>query len=147
MANITSIPAARVPFIDGRTGLISREWYRFLLNLFTITGAGSPDSIVSEYTRTHTVSTVAVSTAMTDLVGIYVVSASGVTMTLPAASTANIGKIWSVWFKTTGTCTVNTAGADVIPLPSSAIATSVVMTQRGTCLDFQCVSATSWLMK
>jgi hypothetical protein len=39
--NITSIPAPRVPLIDERTGTISREWYRFFLNLFTLTGSGS----------------------------------------------------------------------------------------------------------
>ena len=39
--NITNIPAPRVPFIDDRTGLMSREWYRFFLNLFTLTGSGS----------------------------------------------------------------------------------------------------------
>jgi len=38
--NITNIPAPRVPFVDERTGLISREWYRFLLNLFVLTGSG-----------------------------------------------------------------------------------------------------------
>ena len=41
MLNITQIPALRVPFIDPSTGLISREWYRFLLNLFTLTGSGN----------------------------------------------------------------------------------------------------------
>lgn len=40
MPNITTIPAPRVPFMDMRTGLVSREWYRFLLNLFQLTGAG-----------------------------------------------------------------------------------------------------------
>lgn len=39
--NTTNIPAPRVPLIDDRTGLMSREWYRFLLNLFTLTGSGS----------------------------------------------------------------------------------------------------------
>jgi hypothetical protein len=39
--NITNIPAPRVEFIDPRTGLMSREWYRFFLNLFTLTGSGS----------------------------------------------------------------------------------------------------------
>jgi hypothetical protein len=29
----TSIPSSRVPFIDERTGLMSREWYRYLLAL------------------------------------------------------------------------------------------------------------------
>jgi len=39
--NTTNITAPRVPVIDPNTGLISREWYRFLLNLYTITGAGT----------------------------------------------------------------------------------------------------------
>jgi len=38
--NITNITPPRVPFIDQSTGLISRQWYRFLLNMFTITGNG-----------------------------------------------------------------------------------------------------------
>jgi hypothetical protein len=38
--NITNIPSNRVEFIDSRTGLISREWYRFFLNLFNLAGAG-----------------------------------------------------------------------------------------------------------
>ena len=41
MLNVTQIPALRVPFIDPNTNLISREWYRFLLNLFTLTGSGN----------------------------------------------------------------------------------------------------------
>ena len=43
MPNITNIPAARVEVIDQRTGLMSREWYRFFLNLFQLTGNGSTD--------------------------------------------------------------------------------------------------------
>lgn len=39
--NITNIPAPRVAFIDQRTGLMAREWYRFFLNLFQLTGAGT----------------------------------------------------------------------------------------------------------
>jgi hypothetical protein len=39
--NITTIPAPRVPFIDERTGLMAREWYRFFLNLFVLTGSGN----------------------------------------------------------------------------------------------------------
>lgn len=39
--NITQIPAPRVPLIDERSGLMSREWYRFFINLFALTGNGS----------------------------------------------------------------------------------------------------------
>ena len=45
MANITNIPAPRVPIIDERTGLISREWFRFFNNLFTLLGSGSTDDV------------------------------------------------------------------------------------------------------
>jgi len=38
--NITNIPSNRVDFIDPRTGLVSREWYRFFLNLFNLAGGG-----------------------------------------------------------------------------------------------------------
>lgn len=48
MPNITSIPAPRVPFIDDRTGLISREWYRFLINIFTLTGSGTSDLTIAD---------------------------------------------------------------------------------------------------
>lgn len=38
--DLTNITPPRVPLIDQRTGLISREWYRFFLNLFQLTGSG-----------------------------------------------------------------------------------------------------------
>lgn len=40
-SNLTQIPAPRVPVIDANTGLMSREWYRFFINLFDLTGEGS----------------------------------------------------------------------------------------------------------
>ena len=36
--NITKIPAPRVELVDARTGLISREWFRFFNNIYVITG-------------------------------------------------------------------------------------------------------------
>jgi len=39
--NVTTIPAPRTPLTDPATGLLSREWYRFFLNLFDLTGAGT----------------------------------------------------------------------------------------------------------
>ena len=40
-ANLTNITAPRVPLVDERTNLISREWYRFFLSLFQLTGSGT----------------------------------------------------------------------------------------------------------
>jgi hypothetical protein len=45
--NITQIPAPRVPFIDERTGLISREWFRFLNNQYVLTGGGTVEDEVA----------------------------------------------------------------------------------------------------
>lgn len=39
--NITKIPASRVGVLDPRTGLMTRDWYRFFFNLFTLTGGGN----------------------------------------------------------------------------------------------------------
>lgn len=39
--NITNIPAPRTPLVDPATGLLAREWYRFFLNLFVLTGSGT----------------------------------------------------------------------------------------------------------
>jgi hypothetical protein len=41
MLNITQIPAPRIPLIDERTGLLSRQWYRFFYNLYVLTGGGT----------------------------------------------------------------------------------------------------------
>lgn len=48
MPNITNIPAPRVPFIDERTGLVAREWYRYLFNLFGLTGSGNTEVTLSD---------------------------------------------------------------------------------------------------
>lgn len=39
--NITKIPSARVALIDPDTGLISREWFRFLNNIYVVSGGST----------------------------------------------------------------------------------------------------------
>ena len=46
--NITQIPASRVPLIDERTGLISREWFRFLNNQYQLTGGGTTATTIAD---------------------------------------------------------------------------------------------------
>jgi hypothetical protein len=59
MLNVTNIPAPRVDFIDPRTGLMSREWYRFFLNLYTLTGSGSSPSSLDDLQKSTDASTYA----------------------------------------------------------------------------------------
>jgi hypothetical protein len=44
---LTRIPASRVPITDAADGTVTREWYRYLFNLFTITGGGQANSAAS----------------------------------------------------------------------------------------------------
>ena len=46
--NITNITPPRVPLVEERTGLISREWYRFFLNLFFLTGSGQSNASLED---------------------------------------------------------------------------------------------------
>jgi hypothetical protein len=46
--NVTTIPAPRTPLTDPTTGLLSREWYRFFLNLFNLTGSGNNPTSLEE---------------------------------------------------------------------------------------------------
>lgn len=47
-ANLTNITPPRVPLIDERTGLITREWYRFFLTLFNLTGGGTNNTSLTD---------------------------------------------------------------------------------------------------
>ena len=54
MPNITQIPAPRVSLIDEKTGMISREWFRFLNNVYTIVGGENRGVILPENGGTGT---------------------------------------------------------------------------------------------
>ena len=54
MPNITQIPAPRVNIVDEKTGLISREWFRFLNNVYTIVGGENRGVILPENGGTGT---------------------------------------------------------------------------------------------
>jgi hypothetical protein len=41
MPNVTKIPSARVALVQEDTGLISREWFRFFNNIYTISGGAT----------------------------------------------------------------------------------------------------------
>ena len=42
-ANITNITPPRVQLVEPATGMINREWYRFFVNMFRLTGGGQND--------------------------------------------------------------------------------------------------------
>jgi hypothetical protein len=54
--NTTQIPAPRVPFLDERTGQISREWFRFLNNQYQLTGGGTTSTSIADLEITPSLS-------------------------------------------------------------------------------------------
>lgn len=48
MLNVTQITPPRVPFLDERSGMVSREWYRFFLNLYSLTGSGTSSASLED---------------------------------------------------------------------------------------------------
>lgn len=111
--NITNIPAPRVPFIDERTGTISREWYRFLFNIFGLTGGGTN---VTSLTDLQYAPATALINAVTNVTATSpVVSSGGTTpnISMPAATTSVNGYLTSTdWatFNNKVTSVTGTAG-------------------------------------
>ena len=106
--NITNIPAPRVPFIDERTGLMAREWYRFFLNMFVLTGSGSNPTTLDELQLAPPIQPIIGVTSVSG--SPPVVSSGGLTpvISMPAATTSVDGYLTSIdWntFNNKGTVT------------------------------------------
>jgi hypothetical protein len=84
--NVTNIPAPRVSFVDERTGLMSREWYRFFLNIFVLTGSGSNPTTLDELQLGPPVQPAGSVTGGT-VTNVSVVSANGFAGTVATATT------------------------------------------------------------
>lgn len=90
------------------------------------------------------ISTISTSTALGDDDKTSLVTVSGLTITLPAASAARVGFTWTIVFTTTGWMNIIRAGSDVIITADSATDTTVYVDDRGTSLSFRCTSVSTW---
>ncbi len=106
MPNITNIPAPRVPFIDERTGLISREWFRFLNNQFTLTGSGTTQITTADLELTP-----ALAATVEDAVPVLEseIQALKLLPRYPEPNVVNFGSFFST--QTQAATTINTAKA------------------------------------
>ncbi len=106
MPNITNIPAPRVPFIDERTGLISREWFRFLNNQFTLTGSGTTQITTADLELTP-----ALAATVEDAVPVLEseIQALKLMPRYPEPNVVNFGSFFST--QTQAATTINTATA------------------------------------
>lgn len=81
---------------------------------------------------------------MTDAGKAVYINASGITVTLPQATAARVGVIWTITFGVTGTATLVCTAGDSFPTPLVANETTVLFDTRGTSLDFRCISTNLW---
>ena len=147
--NITNIPAPRVPFIDERTGTISREWYRFLFNIFGLTGSGTN---VTSLTDLQYAPATVLATATGTVTGVTatspVVSSGGVApnISMPAATTSVNGYLTSTdWttFNNKGSGTV-TSVTGTAPVVSSGGATPAISMAAATTSVNGYLTSTDW---
>jgi hypothetical protein len=85
---------------------------------------------------------VAISSALTNLTRSVLVTATGTTQTLPAASAAIIGGTWTVSLGALGYVDITVTGADTFNLPTSD--TTIRLTSKGDSVSIRCTSATQW---
>ena len=79
---------------------------------------------------------------LTDSAGTIVVMSSGAVVTLPPASTARIGKRWTIILGIAGYADIYRAGSDTFILP--VVSTSIRLDTKGSSITLECLSASSW---
>jgi len=99
----------------------------------------------AEYTelqRADNVASVSSGTSLSDANRTVIATTSGITITLPAASTARVGKDWTVYLGTAGWVDVTVAGSDTFLLEDNE--DTLRLDEEGASVTVRCITATSW---
>jgi hypothetical protein len=96
----------------------------------------------AEIQRSDNVASIAADTTLGDTHRTALVTESGTTITLPAASSARIGRDWTVALTVAGYATVRPGGSDELVLEDSPI----VIEDAGTNVTLRCISVGSWVL-
>lgn len=96
----------------------------------------------SEMQRSDNVTESAISIALDDTRRTVLMTATGKTVTLPAASAARIGKDWTVILGTAGYTDITRAGSDTLTLPTNDA--TIRLDVKGASVTLRCLTATSW---
>jgi hypothetical protein len=112
--------------------------------LQSIAGSGTAHistAELAEIQRQDNVLSVVDNTTLDDSHFTIRVTTTGKTITLPAASSARLGKEWTIMLATVGYTDI-TSGTDTINLPTND--NTIRLTNKGASVTIRCVSATSW---
>ena len=161
-SNITKIPAPRVELVDQRTGLISREWFRFFNNIYVITG-GNTQGITQVSNGGTGASTAAQARAnlgagtVTRVIGTGV--ASGLSLVGDITTTGTISLQGSVIVdsgnlvgtidintQTTGNLPLDTRTSGVLPVANGGTGLAVRPTVVTKVADFTLADTEGWVI-
>ncbi len=73
-----------------------------------------------------------------------IVTADGLTLTLPKCSEDIKGRIWTISLFVAGAVEILTQGGDSFPTPDVLEETSLILNRRGSTIDLRCVSNNQW---
>lgn len=156
--NVTKIPSARVALIEENTNLISREWFRFFNNVYTISG-GSTQGIAQIENGGTSASTAAQARAnlgagtgngsVTRVNGTGTVN--GLTLTGTVTTTGNLvlgGTLSSINIstQTTGNLDVATRVTGVLPVANGGTGLAVRPTVATKVADFTLADTEGWII-
>jgi hypothetical protein len=165
-SNITKIPSARVALTDANTGLISREWFRFLNNIYVVSGgstlgvaqisnggtgattaaqaranlgAGTGNGSVTQVNGTGTVNGITLTGTVTTAGNLVL----GGTLSGVDISTQTTGSL-DIVSRTTGNLDIGTRSSGVLTVPNggTGLATRPILVTRTA--DFILNDSTGW---
>lgn len=151
--NITKIPSARVALTDANTGLISREWFRFLNNIYVVSG-GSTLGVAQVVNGGTGGSTAAEARSNLGAGTVNRVGGTGVvngiTLTGSVTSDGNLtlgGDLFAIALntQTIGTLNLTNRAAGVLPTANGGTGMAVV-TVATKVVDFTLADSEGWVI-
>lgn len=166
--NITKIPSSRVALTDANTGLISREWFRFLNNIYIVSGgstlgiaqianggtgadnaaqaranlgAGTGNGSVTQVNGTGTVNGITLTGTVTTAGSLVLGGAlSGVDLTTQTTGSLDIAS------RTTGNLDVATRATGVLPIANGGTGLATRPTVITRTVDFTLDDTAGWVI-
>lgn len=96
----------------------------------------------AEMQRSDNVTSSAVNVTLDDTLRTVLMTATGKTVALPAASSARIGHDWTVILGVAGYTDITRAGADTLTLPTND--TTIRLDNKGASITLRCLTSSSW---
>lgn len=128
--DVTTLHKHTHSLLDGLQGGTVDEFYH------------ATEAEYAELQRADNVASSAVNIALDDTRRTVLMTATGKTVTLPAASAARIGKDWTVILGVDGYTDITRAGSDTLTLPAND--TTIRLDNKGASVTLRCLTASSW---